>query len=104
MERGRSPRPDGVAIEFCGKFWDLISDNFTPLVFSSVQRDKLPTGMTSDLIALILKSGDRENLSNWCLVTLLNVAHKILIAKVLQGLFILEGRSRELKNFSQWEA
>jgi hypothetical protein len=46
-------------------------------------RGQLPHGMNKGLIVLLFKGGDRELLTNWRSVTLLNVAYKI-VAKALQ--------------------
>lgn len=78
MAKGRSPDPDGVTLEFFLRFWDLIGDEYTKMLQSSFTQGCLPQGMTSGVIALIFKDGDRANLSNWRPITLLNVSYKIL--------------------------
>jgi len=71
MAHGRSLGPDGVTLEFFIKFWDLIGDDFTSMIHLSIAEGRLPLGMTSGIITLIFKEGDRANLSNWRPITLL---------------------------------
>jgi hypothetical protein len=83
MATNKSPRPDGVIIEFYTKFWHLIGTNYTRMVQDSIQRGQFPPGVTHGLIALLHKGNDVEDLSNWRPISLLNVAYKIT-AKALQ--------------------
>jgi hypothetical protein len=83
MAKALSPGPDGISTEFYYRFWDLIGDEFTEMVLCSIFQGHLPGGMTSVTIALLFKSGDRTDLSNWRPITLLNVSYKV-VAKSLQ--------------------
>jgi len=83
MGKGCSLGPDGVTIEFFLKVWELIGDDYTKMLIQSIDQGRLPTGMTSGVITLLFKEGDRANLSNWRPITLLNVSYKVL-AKSLQ--------------------
>jgi hypothetical protein len=54
-------------------------------------------GYVSSLITLFHKDGLKENLSNWCLITLLNVLHKIdakAHQKALLAYFLRDHRPR----------
>ena len=77
MAGDKSPGPDGIDVRFYVKFWPLIGAE------SSLQRETLPRGLNKGLIALLFKSGDREDLSNWRPISLLNTSYKIM-AKALQ--------------------
>jgi hypothetical protein len=83
MAIGRSLGSDGVLTEFYSKFWDTIGEDFTHMIHQAIQDWRLPPGMMWGLIALLPKDGNREYLSNWRPITLLNSSYKIL-AKVLQ--------------------
>jgi len=83
MARGRSPSPNGVTLDFFLQFWDLIGDDYTDMLQTSIALGRFPNGMTSGVITLIFKEGDRANLVNWRPITLLNVSYKVL-AKTLQ--------------------
>jgi len=61
----------------------LAKTTYTAMLNDSISQGRLPQGMTSGVIALIFKKGDRNNLSNWRPITLLNTTYKIL-AKALQ--------------------
>lgn len=83
MATSRSPGPDGITTEFFCKFWDLIGVEFSYMIQHSITEGRFPLGMTSGTIALIFKTRDRADLSNWRPITLLNVSYKIL-AKAMQ--------------------
>jgi hypothetical protein len=53
------------------------------MINEAVRSNRLPPGITSGLISLLHKGGERGKLTNWRPITLLNVAYK-LYAKALQ--------------------
>jgi len=61
----------------------MLGDDYTSMLQESILQGRFPTSMTSGVIALIFKKGDKTNLSNWRPITLLNITYKIL-AKTLQ--------------------
>lgn len=83
MANGRSPGPDGILTEFYAKFWHIIGDDFTSMIREAIAQGTLPMGMNQGLVVLLPKEGDREFITNWRPITLLNSSYKIL-AKVLQ--------------------
>lgn len=83
MASEKSPGTDGISAEFYSYFWPLIGEEFTEMINLALARGTLPPGMTQGLITLIYKSRERQDLSNWRPITLLNVSYKIL-AKALQ--------------------
>jgi len=83
MARRRSLGLDEVTLDFFFQFWDLIGDDYTAMLQSSIALGRFPSGMTSGVITLLFKEGDRANLANWQPITLLNVSYKIL-TKTLQ--------------------
>jgi hypothetical protein len=82
MATDRSPGPDGILTEFYSFYWDIIGEDFTTMIIQAIESSRLLPGMTKGLIALLLKDGDLEYLSNWRPITLLNSSYKIF-AKVL---------------------
>ena len=62
MATSQSPEPDGVLTEFHSRFWDTLGTNFTHMIHQAIQDWRLLLGMTSGLIVLIPKDGDREYL------------------------------------------
>jgi hypothetical protein len=83
MKAGKAPGPDGIITEFFKTYWEIIGDDYLIMIIEAVNRSHLPSGVTWGLISLLYKGGDREKLTNWRPITLLNVAYK-LYAKVLQ--------------------
>lgn len=83
MATGRSPGPDGVLVEFYSQFWDLIGEEFTAMLETSIDNGRLPRGMNKGLVILLPKDGDWELLRNWQPITLLNTSYKVF-AKTLK--------------------
>ena len=83
MSPGKSPGPDGIVLEFYKIFWNIIGAEFTNMINASVQEGRLPPGVTQGMIVLLHKGGDRQALTNWRPITLLNMGYKIY-AKALQ--------------------
>lgn len=83
MALENAPGPDGVILEFYQCYWDIIGKDFHEMILSSINCGQLPIGTTRGMIALLHKGGDRQDLSNWRPITLLNLSYKIF-AKALQ--------------------
>jgi hypothetical protein len=49
------------------------------MIYETIKKDKLPKGVTKDLIILIYNTMDKENLSNWRPIRLLNVTYKVFV-------------------------
>ena len=60
-----------------------MGEEFGLMVQQSIEQERLPNGMTRGTIVLLPKGGDRQHLTNWRLITLLNTSYKI-VAKALQ--------------------
>ena len=73
----KSPGTDGLTVEFYRKFWDAISCTVCGALNFSYENDKLSTTQRRGIINLLYKKGERENLTNWRPITLLNVDYKI---------------------------
>jgi hypothetical protein len=83
MKGGKSPGPDGVILEFYKEFWSLIDQEYLEMLLASIQAGRLPPGVTTSMIALLHKGGQRTALTNWRPITLLNLSYKVY-AKALQ--------------------
>jgi len=83
LSQGKLSRPDGITIEFYKENWNLIKSDYLAMVTKAIRDKKFSPGVTSGLITLIPKSGERSKLSNWGSIILFNVTYK-LFAKVLQ--------------------
>ena len=79
----KAPRPDGISIAFYMHHWDLIGGDFLNMINQALREGALPATMIQGAITLLYKSGEKEDLSNWRSITLLNTSYKIL-AKALQ--------------------
>ena len=79
----KAPGPDGIVLEFYKTYWPLLGAEFTSMVNASIHEGRLPLGVTQGMIVLLHKGGDRQALTNWRPITLLNLGYKIY-AKALQ--------------------
>ena len=82
MSEGKSPGEDGITTSFYKRFWNSIGEEFTELVNFIHESQSLCTSQKMGLITLLYKQGEREDISNWRPITLLNTDYKI-IAKCL---------------------
>jgi len=83
MAMGKASGPNGVIIEFFKEYWDTIHEDYLAMVNAAINTKVFPPGVNKGLISLIHKGECGEQLTNWCLITLLNAAYK-LFAKMLQ--------------------
>ena len=83
MFSGKSPGPDGIVLEFYKICWYFLGVEFTCMINVSVREGRLPPGVTQGMIVLLHKGGDKQALTNWRPITLLNLGYKIY-AKALQ--------------------
>jgi hypothetical protein len=83
MAKDRSPGPDGLSVEFFQIMWETIGEEYTQMICTAIQEGRLPAGMTKGMLVLLHKGRERELLTNWQPISLLNVSYKIY-AKMLQ--------------------
>jgi len=74
----RAPGFDGIPIEFYKFFWSEIQKLMIKLFINFQETSQLPNSMKKVIISPIPKPGDRNKLSNWRPISLLNTDYKIL--------------------------
>ena len=85
MENGKSPGIDGLPIEFCKSFYELIKTDLLHLYNSILfQNEDLTPSMTKAIINLIPKNSEKEYLKNWRPISLLCCDYKML-TKILSN-------------------
>ena len=77
MEPGKSPGSDGLPVEFYLLFWKTIGEDLAEVLNHSYEVRTLPLSMRQAMIMLAHKKGDKNRLSNWRPISLLNVDYKI---------------------------
>ena len=83
MPNRRSPGSDGIPVEFYKTFWPKIGPLLLDVTLFSLNGSNiLPTTLRRAYVTLVYKKGERNDLSNWRPISLLNVDYKI-IAKTL---------------------
>lgn len=74
---GKAPGPDEVLTEFYKAFWPLTRADYFTMINEVVLKHRLLPGITRGLISFLQKDDSRTRLTNWRLITLLNIAYKV---------------------------
>ena len=82
MKSNKSPGDDGIIAEFYSKYWYLIKTELTEVIKCILERNNLAPSQNRAILTLLYKKGEREDISNWRPISLLNADYKI-ITKVL---------------------
>lgn len=78
-ENQKSPWIDGIPIEFYKEYYKLLEKDLHQLYTNtSFQEQESPTTMKQDIITLLPKKDDLEELKNWRPISLLFLDYKIL--------------------------
>jgi len=96
MATGKTPGPDGIAIEFYRKCWHIIGDDFTQVLNEMHEKGIIPDEIKSGIITFVHKKNKKEDLRNYRPISLLNTDLKIytkilanrlkpLLQKILQS-------------------
>lgn len=89
LNKNKSPGSDGLTLEFYLAFWELLKDDYMACMEYCLEQGTLSEQQRVGIITLIPKKGlERNLLSNWRPITLLNSDMKILskaLAKRLQS-------------------
>lgn len=81
--KGKTPGPDGIPLEFYQKFWPILGQEMTEVFNNIFLSNTAPGEFNHSVIKLIYKGkGPRKLLKNWRPISLLNSDYKIL-TKVL---------------------
>ncbi|GBG86201.1 hypothetical protein CBR_g41105 [Chara braunii] len=78
MAKGKSPRVDGLTVEFYAANWVVFGPLLVELYNGILVGGKLGKGMTHGVIVVLFKKGDKADVRNWRPISLLNVSYKIL--------------------------
>ena len=82
LKPNKSPGDDGIISEFYKIYWYLIKRELTDVIKYSLENDTLSKTQYNAIITLLYKKGNREDISNWRPISLLNTDYKI-ITKIL---------------------
>ncbi|GBG82821.1 hypothetical protein CBR_g36352 [Chara braunii] len=82
MAHGKSPRSDGLPVEFYEATWEFLGPELLSLFNRILAGGSLTHDMKKGITTLIYKKGDKCNIRNWRPISRLNVSYKIL-AKLL---------------------
>lgn len=82
MKRNKSPGRDGITTEFYRCFYHIFEPLFLKLINEIEKEGTLSRTMKNGMITLIYKKGDKQEITNWRPITLLNVDYKVF-AKVM---------------------
>ena len=79
FQNNKTPRNDGIPIEFYKKFWSLLCESFIQCTNECFEKGELSSSQKQALITLIEKKGkDRSLIENWRPISLVNVDAKMM--------------------------
>ena len=82
MNANKALGPDGLSVEFYGKFWDQLGPYLCRVLNACYRVGEMCESMKTSNTCVIFKKGDHKNLKSWRPISLLNVDNKIC-SKVL---------------------
>ena len=82
LKSNKSPGDDGIIAEFYQTYWYLIHDELTLVIKYALENGSLSNSQYNAIITLLYKKGNREEITNWRPISLLNNDYKI-ITKIL---------------------
>ena len=82
MKTNKSPGDDGIVSEFYIHFWYLIKEELTNVIKYILLSNTHAPSQQKAMQTLLYKKGEREGISNWRPISLLNVNYKI-VTKIL---------------------
>ena len=78
LKKGKSPGIDGIPSEFYIKFWYLIKHKFFEVIKHIEETESLTISQYRGVICLLFKQGNRDEITNWRPITLLNTDYKLI--------------------------
>ena len=78
LKKDKSPGYDGLTNEFYIKYWHIIRKEFWQVMKEIEITETLCDSQYRGIISLIYKQGDRDDITNWRPITLLNTDYKII--------------------------
>lgn len=78
LPNGRTPGMDGLPSEFFLKMWDTIGSDITEVFKEALEKGHLCRELNTRMLCLLIKGGNKTNIKNWRLITLLGTIYKLL--------------------------
>ena len=73
-----SPGYDGITNEFYQVYWALIKEEFVNVINEINKEGQMCNSQSMGIITLLYKNGERNDITNWRPITLLNTDYKII--------------------------
>ena len=77
FDNHKSPGNDGLPAEFYKTFINVLKPDLFKLYTEISQKEEMPASMRQAVISCLYKKGDREDITNWRPISLLNYDNKI---------------------------
>ena len=78
FKRECSPSYDGITNEFYLVYWSLIKEQLVNVINEINKEGQMCNSQSMGIITLLYKYGDRNDITNWRPITLLNTDYKII--------------------------
>lgn len=82
MKVGQAPGKYGLGIKFYKEYWEIVGPSLLMVRRDTLNKGSLSKNLNASIIKLIPKCADKDSLSKWRPLIMLNCSYKI-IAKVL---------------------
>ena len=77
FQNNKSPRNDGLTVEFYKAFFDILQNDLKQLYEEISGKRKIPDSMRQAVITCIYKKGNMQDITNWRPISLLNYDYQI---------------------------
>lgn len=86
LKKNKSPGIDDIVSEFYQIYWNTIKNECIQVIQEIFTANEMSTTQYKGIITLVYKQGEREDLSNWRPLTLLNNDYKIITKIIAERL------------------
>ena len=77
FQNNKSPRNDGLTVEFYKSFFDILQNDLKQLYGEISGKRKMPESMQQAVVTCINKKGNMQDITNWRPISLLNYDYEI---------------------------
>lgn len=80
LMNGKSPRHDGILVDFFKQLWLAVGSNFNSIIKGSITQGVLDESVMKGVLSLFLRTWTRGGsyMNNWRPITLLTIIYKVL--------------------------
>ena len=89
LKRECSPGYDEITNEYNKVYWSVIKEEFVNVINEINKEGQMCNTQSMGIITLLYKNGDRNDITNWRPITLLNINYKITEKIFVNGIILI---------------